>query len=128
MSYVQPVNPIPNTDYEILSVVLSWIVKSYHCTLVDERDNETQRIHLIAPVLWAVVQLLPDVKVNIEQDLNGNRVRAHGHFEFVLTRGSKRVCIVEAKEEKFKQGLAQNLVGCEVCIEFPVWEYFINGL
>ena len=28
--YIQPVNPIPDTDYEILSVVLSWIVKSYH--------------------------------------------------------------------------------------------------
>jgi len=105
------VKPIPDANYEILSVVLSWVVKCYRRTL---QDTE-KRIHLIAPVLWSVVQLLPDVKVNVEQDLDGNRVHAHAHFDFILTHDSKRVCILEAEEEKFKQGLAQNLVGCEVC-------------
>jgi len=72
-------------------------------------------IHLIAPVLWSVVQPLPDVKVSVEQDLVGNRVHAHSDFEFILTRGSKQVCIVETKRDDFNQGLAQNLQGCEVC-------------
>jgi len=67
------------------------------------------------------VQLLPDVKVNVERDLNGNRAHTHAHgISSILTRGSKQVCI-EAKEE-FKQRLAQNLVGCEVYKQkFPVW-------
>ena len=93
--------PFPESDYEVLSKVITWIIKSYHSQLL---DNEAKRIHLIAPVLRAVVQLLPDVTVNVEQNLNGGRVHAHGHFEFVLTQGQKSVCIVEVKEEKFKQG------------------------
>ena len=72
---------------------------------------------MIAPILWAVVQLLPDVTIYIEQDLDGKRVDAHVHFEFVLARGNKRICIVEAKEEKFKQVMAQALLGCEVAAD-----------
>ena len=49
--------------------------------------------------------------------VTGKRVDAHGHFEFVLTRGKKRICIVEAKKENFEQGLAQNLLGCEVAAD-----------
>jgi len=115
-SYTESVQPIPDPDFEVLSKVLSWVLRSYK-TLVFTEDNEAKRIHLIAPILWAVVQLLPDVKVNVEQDLDGDRVHAHGHFEFVLTRGNKRVCIVEAKKEQFEQGLAQNLLGCEVAAD-----------
>ncbi|KAF8453369.1 hypothetical protein BGX38DRAFT_1090825, partial [Terfezia claveryi] len=36
-----------------------------------------------------------------------------GHFEFVITRGRKKVCIVEEKKDDFDQGLAQGLLGCE---------------
>ncbi|KAI5808645.1 hypothetical protein DFH27DRAFT_540495 [Peziza echinospora] len=115
--YLQEVKMIPEEDYKVLSKMLSWIVKCYHSSLFDGKDNEAKRIHLIAPVLWAVVQLLPDVTVNVKQDLSGKRIHAHSHFEFILTRGHKRLCIVEAKEEKFRQGLAQNLVGCEVAAD-----------
>jgi len=38
-------------------------------------------------------------------------------FEFVLRRGGKRVCIVEAKKDDMSQGMAQNLLGCEVAAE-----------
>ena len=38
-----------------------------------------------------------------------------GNFEFALTHGFKRVCIVEAREEKKKKIQAQNLVECKVC-------------
>ena len=86
-------------------------------TLIDLKDNEKKRLHMIAPILWAVVQLLPDVTIYIEEDLDGNRVEAHGHFKFVVVRGDKRICIVEAKEEKFIQGMAQALLGCEVAAD-----------
>jgi hypothetical protein len=34
-----------------------------------------------------------------------------------LRRGDKRVCIVEAKKDDMEQGLAQDLLGCEVASE-----------
>jgi hypothetical protein len=117
VKYAEAIRPIPANDLEVLSKVLTWIMKCFEWTLIDVKDNEAKRLHVIAPILWAVVQLLPDVKIFIEQDLDGNRVDAHGHFEFVLMRGNKRVCIVEAKEEKFKQGMAQALLGCEVAAD-----------
>jgi hypothetical protein len=58
-----------------------------------------------------------DVKIVAEEDLVGNFVKAHGHFEFILIRGTKAVCIVEAKKDNIEQGMAQNLVGCEVVAE-----------
>jgi hypothetical protein len=39
------------------------------------------------------------------------------HFEFVLRRGDKRVCIVEAKKDDMRQGMVQDLLGCEVAAE-----------
>nr|QUJ09333.1 crinkler 6 [Plasmopara viticola] len=117
VKYVECVHPIPASDLEVLSKVLTWIMKCFGWTLIDFKDNEAKRIHVIASIIWAVVQLLPDVTVHIEQDLDGNRVDAHGHFEFVLVRGDKRICIVEAKEEKFKQGMVQALLGCEVAAD-----------
>jgi len=92
------VKPIPNADYGILSEVLSWIIKCYHCLLIGRME---ERIHLIAPALWSVVQLLPDMEVSVEQDLVGSRVHTRSHFEFILTRGSKRVCIMQVRKERF---------------------------
>ena len=47
----------------------------------------------------------------------GNFVKANGHFEFMLIQGTKAVCIVEAKKDDIEQGMAQDLVGCEVTAE-----------
>ena len=35
----------------------------------------------------------------------------------MLRRGDKRVCIVEAKKDDMGQGMAQDLLGCEVAAE-----------
>jgi len=112
--YVEHIKEIPESDYKTLSKLLNWIVKCYHANLFDGKENEAKRLHLIAPVLWSVVQLLPDVTVKIEADIKGKRVHAHAYLGFVLTCGGKCVCILEAKEEKFTQGMAHNLLGCEV--------------
>ena len=58
-----------------------------------------------------------DVDIVVEEDLVGNFVKAHGHFEFMLRRGNKAVCIVEAKKDDVEQGMAQDLIGCEVAAE-----------
>lgn len=79
--------------------------------------KETKRRHFIAPVLTAVALLLKDdtekVEILVEEDVDGVNIRSNGHFEFVLQRGIRRVCIVEAKKEEMEKGMAQCLLGCE---------------
>ena len=80
--------------------------------------KEDKRLHLIAPVLITVCHLFNgDVEIAVEEDLHGNFLNAHGHVEFLLKRGKKAVCIVQAKKEEMEQGMAQLLVGCEVAAE-----------
>jgi hypothetical protein len=51
----------------------------------------------------------------VEEEIStGKNVKSNGHFEFMLQRGDKRVCIVLARKEDMEQGLAQSLIGCEV--------------
>ncbi|DBA02160.1 TPA: hypothetical protein N0F65_004795 [Lagenidium giganteum] len=76
--------------------------------------TETKRLFFIAPVLAYVSHLLPDVRLLVEENVNGSQVQASGRFEFVIRRGEKRVGIVEAKKDDMDQGMAQNLLGCEV--------------
>ncbi len=114
-SYYEPVMPIPEETFSLLSKYLTLVMKCYGQTLLS--GNEAKRLHLIAHVIMCVVSLLPDVVVKVEEDLNGVNVHANGHFEFILIRGPKRICIIEAKDEMFRQGMAQNLVGCEVAVD-----------
>ena len=80
--------------------------------------KEAKLLHFIAPVLICVCILFNgDVDIVVEDELAGSFVRAHGFFEFMLRRGNKAICIVEAKKDDFEQGIAQDLVGCEVAAE-----------
>lgn len=76
--------------------------------------HEAKRVHFIAPIIIIVCAYFKgNVQILAEEDIEGNRVHAHGHFEFVLKRGDKRICIVEAKKDDLLQGKTQSLVGCE---------------
>lgn len=77
--------------------------------------KEAKRLFFINLIIVAVCNFFHgEVKVLVEEDYNGNDVKANGRFEMVLQRGTKRVCIVEAKKDDMEQGEAQCLVGCEV--------------
>ncbi|KAL4159297.1 hypothetical protein PRNP1_005060 [Phytophthora ramorum] len=78
-----------------------------------DAPKEAKRYHFIAPVLIMICSLFDDVKLEVEESVDGNTVHANGYFEFVLTRGKTKICIVEAKKNDFDQGKAQALVGCE---------------
>jgi len=112
--YVEQIKAIPESDFKILSTMLGWIIKCLNHDLFC-LSNEAKRRHLIAPVLWSVAQLLPDVAVNTECDLSGKRVHAHGPFLFLLTRGTKRVCVSQPVDD-FGKAVIQTLLGCEVGI------------
>lgn len=113
-AYQEKVEPFPEADYEVVSTTLSWAFKCYNSQLTDDDENEPKRIHLIAPVLWGVTHLLSGVKVKVEEDLMGKQVHAKCHYEFLISNGSKYVCVMRAKENDFEQAITKNMLGCEV--------------
>jgi len=113
--YTQPHKSLPDSQLDFLARYLSVAMKCFRPITL---GNEAQRLHVIAPILICVCFLFNgDVVIEVEEDLNGEYVKAHGHFEFVLRRGKKKVCIVEAKKDDLMQGMAQDLLGCEVQAE-----------
>jgi hypothetical protein len=113
--YVQPQQAVDDTQLDFLATYLSYTAKCFGPVTT---GKEAKRLHFIAPVLVCVCCLLEgDVEIVAEEDLAGNYVQAHGRFEFMLKRGTKAICIVEAKKDDVEQGMAQDLVGCEVAAE-----------
>jgi hypothetical protein len=91
--------------------------------------KESQRLHFIAPILVYVSDLFgPEnsIEIVIEEDLNGDNVKANGHFQFMLKRNNKRICIVEAKKDDMEQGMVQDLVGMEVVSDLD-WLDTVHG-
>jgi hypothetical protein len=110
-SYEQQSKAIADEDIGVLYAYLLRVSKVFGAI---ETGKEAKRLHFIAPILVCVCWLFDgDVQILVEERVDGKRLHGHGFFEFVIQRGMKRVCIVEAKRDDFQQGIAQNLVGCE---------------
>ena len=115
VQYDQDVRPIPAVHFDVLFGWLSTIFKCFGAKWTGPgSNNEAKRVHLIAPIIWVVVSILDGVTVKVERTIRGRRIKANGKFEFMLERQNKRICIVEAKKMDIEQGIAQDLVGCEV--------------
>jgi hypothetical protein len=113
-NYVQKRRTINDNHLNFFKDYLSKTTKCFKHILT---GKEAMRRIFIAPVLICVCDLFEgDIEIAVEKDLNGQVVKAHGHFDFVLRRGNKAVCIVEAKND-INQGMALDLVGCEVAAE-----------
>jgi hypothetical protein len=113
--YVQPRRNIDDAQLSFLAQYLSITTK---CFRDIKTGKDAKRLHFIAPILICVCILLDgDVEILVEEDLVGNFVKAHGHFEFMLRHKNKAVCIIEAKKDDIEQGMIQDLVGCEVVAE-----------
>ncbi|KAJ3401886.1 hypothetical protein HDU80_005638 [Chytriomyces hyalinus] len=113
-SYQQTVKEIPEDTANLLFNYLSVINKCFG----PHTFGGSQCLHFIAPILIHVCTLFKgDATILVEEELDGVELKAHGRFAFVLRRGNKRVCIVEAKKDNFSQGLAEDLLGCEVAAE-----------
>jgi len=62
-----------------------------------------KRLHQIALIIICVCFLFNgEVQIEVEADLGGDFVKDLGHLEFVLRRGDKRVCIVEANKDNME--------------------------
>jgi hypothetical protein len=79
-----------------------------------ELENDPSRTHFVAPILFRVGGLFDDLTIDIEEDLKGTTVNAHGRFDFLCRRRGKAVGIVLAKTDRFDEGIAQALLGCQV--------------
>jgi hypothetical protein len=113
--YVQPRKDMDDAMLDFLNKYILFVTKSFDCITT---GKESKRLHFIAPVLICVCRLFDgDVEFVVEEELRGNFVNANGHFDFMLKRGKKAICIVQAKRDNFEQGMAQVLVGCEVAAE-----------
>jgi hypothetical protein len=112
--YVQAPRVINDATLNLLSVYLAIANKSFGGI---STGKEATRLHFIAPILIIISSLLEGVQIVTEEHLEGKFVKADGHFEFMLKRESKIVCIVEAKREDVDQGIAQDLLGLEVAAE-----------
>ncbi|KAI9330820.1 hypothetical protein BDR26DRAFT_870938 [Obelidium mucronatum] len=93
---ILPVEPLPNDAFELLAKYLTMATR---CFGPFTTGKEAQRLHFIAPILICVSNLFNgDVTIEVEEDMDGDILKANGHFEFVLRRGKKRVCIVRGEE------------------------------
>jgi hypothetical protein len=112
--YSQTVKEVPQETMELLH---NYIVTLTRLLGSVTTGKESQRLHFIAPILVYVSDLFgpeDSIQIVIEEDLNGVNVKANGHFEFMLKRNNKRICIVQAKKDDILQGMVQDLVGMEV--------------
>ena len=112
--YTQTVKEVPQATMDLLHPLLIATTRRYG-GITNRR--ELKLLFFISPILLYVAELFgpeDSMKIVVEEDLNGVNVKANGHFEFMLKRNNKRLCIVEAKKDDMDQGMAQNLVGMEV--------------
>jgi hypothetical protein len=114
-SFLKPFNlqpfVIPQTEVDALYSCLQRITGVFGGVFT---GKEAKRLFFIAPVLTYVSYLFKgDVRLLVEETVDGRQVQTNGYFEFVICRGDKRVGIVEAKKDDMEQGMAQNLLGCE---------------
>ena len=111
--YVQPEKSIPEEDFQLLTQFLSRTSTCIEGSRI--ADKEAKLLYFISPILVVVCSLFKgDVQIKVEQNLNGNNIKATCRCEFMLQKGGKRICIIEAKKDDMSQGLAQCLIGCEV--------------
>ena len=112
--YSQTVKEVPQETMLLLHNYLITLTRRLSSVTT---GKESQRLHFIAPILVYVSDLFgpeDSIQIVIEEDLKGVNVKANGHFEFMLKRNNKRICIVEAKKDDMEQGMVQDLVGMEV--------------
>jgi hypothetical protein len=105
-------------EAQLSSIIAQYLSITTRCFGGITTGKEAKRLYFIAPILFSVCMLFDgDVDIVVEEDLVGNFVKAQGHFEFMLRRGNKAICIVLAKKDDIEQGMARDLVGCEVVAE-----------
>lgn len=74
----------------------------------------TSRLY-IDPVLLASARIVGEIKLYVEKKISGKR--ANGPVDYVFIFNKKIICVTEAKYQKLKEGLAQNVAQMAVVRE-----------
>ncbi|KAG1698866.1 hypothetical protein DVH05_014362 [Phytophthora capsici] len=59
----------------------------------------------------------PEVHLQNQATLTGNYVKHNRVAYFLIARGKKSICVVEATDYQFRKGNAQSVMGMEVAAE-----------
>ncbi len=123
--YVQQREKIDDAQLNFLAQYLSIAAKCFGDITT---GKEAKRLHFIAPVLICVCILFKgDVDIVVEEDLIGNFVKAHGHFEFMLRHGNKAVCIVEAKKTMLNKAWHRTWSAARLPQKLEGWILFMES-
>ena len=99
---------------ELLTALHKYLCYQNTCFGSIMDGNEAKRVHFIVPIIIIVCAYFEgQIEIRAQEKVEGNRVHAHAHFEFLLKRSNKRICIVEAKKDGISLGKAQSLFGSE---------------
>jgi hypothetical protein len=114
VEYDQAVDEVDTRIVETLNAHLD-------CALISTRDvpvsSEAFVLQLVGPIMLEIASTFNDLRIHMEEDFAGKRVKAHGRFELTVMKDSRIVCIIEVKKADLLQGMAQALVGAEVATE-----------
>mmetsp|Transcript_12066 Transcript_12066/g.22584 ORF Transcript_12066/g.22584 Transcript_12066/m.22584 type:complete len:164 (+) Transcript_12066:90-581(+) len=90
-----------------------WTFSHFTCNNAD-----TKLPLLIAPILTCVCGIFDgEVTMGIHEELVGKLVKTCGHFDFMMRRGNKAVCVILAKKNRVEQGMIRCMIGSEVAAE-----------
>ena len=81
-------SPIPSAEVDELYAYLERLIKAFGGTFT---GKEAKLLFFIAPILVYVANLFSDVRLLVEESIDGRQVQTNGYFEFVIKRGNKRV-------------------------------------
>lgn len=110
-NYEQSSKPIPDEKLDLLHETLKMLTNAFGGI------RNTQQ-YFILPILASVCALFDgDARILTKEKVVGKLVYEDATFDFVLQRGSTRVCVIEAKRDDFQQGLALAYVGGEIFAE-----------
>ena len=113
--YQQQEKPIPEEALSRLHCIL--------CVFNKPKSNNSlySESFLCHYFLYAIIATVccefDDVEITVEEMIAGKLVFAHGKFEFLIKRGTIKICIVESKTESVNHGIVQALAGSEVLAE-----------
>ncbi|RHY22287.1 hypothetical protein DYB32_009727 [Aphanomyces invadans] len=85
--------------------------------------NEETRVQFLSAIFEHVVCMFKDktdaerVRLFVQSELGGSFVKANGVVDFRITRGTKTVCIMEAKNYDFGKGTAHAVLAMEAAAD-----------
>jgi hypothetical protein len=111
----QPRRTVNDEKLDFFETHVPLIMQTFQSLTV---GKDIESFDFITAIMICVCDLFDeDIDFRLGEVLVGNTIKARVHFDFILRRGNKAVCVVQAKDDDFEKAMARCLVGCEVVAE-----------